>query len=735
MSFAQLLRRYFYSHYVHSGLRVALGVLGLTLVAWATLGPQAAAAVSSGALGTSLTDLPGPLAEKRRIMPAAVVLGTLATLGVGLSAGVPWLNAALVLGITFVSALLLGWGRAALPLSVGTLFVTAMALGSPEAAAEPWRHAGGFLAGAGGYLLWGLVAARVTARRTRQQALAESLHELAEYLRDKAACYVPGADLERCYAQLVRRQTLLVERQQAARDLVLEELRTPADGTLLATLLAAFDIYEAVLSAHTDHALLQRTLAGGDALDFLHELVLKAARALDTVAAALMRDQPPPATLASFKPERFALAWESQRLAALPSTPDTEAARAALAATVAKIERCVQRIAELPAIVQRPVPPAELLGGGDFAAFRSPPLAGLRMILAQAAAPNSPLLRHAVRLCAAIGAALVLGHVLPYEAHGYWIVLTIALVLRPNFSITQQRQKDRLLGNLAGCVLAAALLATQPPAVLLLAAIFVANTVAHAFVTLRYRYTATAGCVIVLLQIHLTGGVSGEVAMVARVFDTVLGGGLSIAASHLLPSWERYAMPTLLRGLLTAAAAHARATLAEPACELDYRLARKRYHDAVVALAGAFERMLAEPPDQQRAVAALERYVALGYLLGTQLVALHMLRLHRGSEFEADAPERLRACAAAVEASLATAAHAIDPQQPLPPEQPPPAVALADTLADDALPGDWHAERLLVRRLALIRASAGELRERAVLLAAAGWNHAQMPPHRQRLNY
>ena len=33
MSFAQLLQRYFYSHYVHSGLRVALGVLGLTLAA------------------------------------------------------------------------------------------------------------------------------------------------------------------------------------------------------------------------------------------------------------------------------------------------------------------------------------------------------------------------------------------------------------------------------------------------------------------------------------------------------------------------------------------------------------------------------------------------------------------------------------------------------------------------------------------------------------------------------
>lgn len=721
MTFAQLLRRYLYSHYVYSGLRVALGVLGLTLLAWALLGPQAALGVSSGALGISLADLPAPLAEKRRIMPAAVVLGTLATLGVGLTAAQPGLNAAVVLGIAFGSALLLAWGRAALPLSVGTLFVTAMALGSPDAQLAPWRHAGLFGAGAVAYLVWGLVLAHLTARRTRQQALAESLHELAGYLRLKAGCYVPGVDLERQYAQLVHQQTVLVERQQAARDLVLEDLRTPADGALLCTLLAAMDIYEAILSAHTDHELLHRAFAQGDALDFLHELVLKAARALDTVAAALMRDQPPPASPACFKPELYALAYEQVRLDARASTPQTEAARAALAATVAKIERCVARIGELPAIVQRPVPPGEVLGGLDFAGFRSPPLAGLKILVAQLAVPHSPLLRHAVRLTVAIGAALALGRVLPYAAHGYWIVLTIALVLRPNFSITQQRQKDRLLGNLAGCVLAAALLAAQPPAVLLLAAIFVANTVAHAFVTLRYRYTATAGCVLVLLQIHLTGGGDGEVAMLARVLDTALGGGLAVAASHLLPSWERYAVPTLLRGLLDAAAAHARATLAEPAVELDYRLARKRYHDAVAALAGAGERMLAEPAAQQRAVAGLERYVALGYLLGTQLVALHLLRMRRGAEFDADAPERLHATAVAVAASLAAAAHAVDPAAPPPPADPPPAAALADTLANDTLEGDWHAERLLVRRLALIRASAEELRQRAVALAAGGW--------------
>src|SRR3546814_1522241 len=40
------------------------------------------------------------------------------------------------------------------------------------------------------------------------------------------------------------------------------------------------------------------------------------------------------------------------------------------------------------------------------------------------------------------------------SAHGYWIVLTILVVMKPGFALTRQRNGWRLAGTLIGCALA-----------------------------------------------------------------------------------------------------------------------------------------------------------------------------------------------------------------------------------------------------------------------------------------
>lgn len=56
---------------------------------------------------------------------------------------------------------------------------------------------------------------------------------------------------------------------------------------------------------------------------------------------------------------------------------------------------------------------------------------------------DSPVLRYALRLAMAMLTGFVLARNLPYAAHGHWILLTTAVVLRPSFSQTRQRHNDR----------------------------------------------------------------------------------------------------------------------------------------------------------------------------------------------------------------------------------------------------------------------------------------------------
>ncbi len=709
MGMVAFLGRYLFSHYLYGGLRVAAGVLGTTLLAFALFGPDVALAVSTGALCVSFADVPEPLGRKWRGLVAALVLGVLGTLALGQSRASDWGPWLVMPAIGFGAGMLVAYGRSAMPLSFVLLFTATMALGTPMAAVQPFAYAALFAAGGLVYLAYALPLARYHAFRTRQQALAECLYELACYLEIKAGFYEPGVDLDRQYGALVRQQAALAERQQAARDLVFERLDSAADATLACTLLASLEVYEEILSSHTDYALLRRVYADSEALAFLRDLILKGAREVEGIAARLMRDREPRPRV-SFKAELFALEHELGRLRAAVASPEAAQAYAALVGARDKVGQAVARIAELHAVARTPVPPQGVLGGADLTPFVGRPSYAPRLLLEQLT-PASPVLRYALRLALALGAGLALTAVLPYAAHGYWIVLTIAVVLRPNFSLTRQRLKDRLAGNLVGCVLAAAILQTEPPPLAVLALIFVANTVAHACVSLRYRYTAIAACVLVLLQIHLLH--PGGFAIAERLLDTLVGVAIAYGFSYVLPSWERTGIRRQALALLDAAAAFAREALAAAPQDLEYRLARKRLHEAVAGLSGAFGRMLAEPAAQHRAVAALERFIALSYLLSAQLVAVRRLLLRRGGEIDAATTARLlHETDAAVQGALRRAS--LEFARPIAETPPPEDTAAAPEPADAA---GWSVERLLERRLALIRDNARELQAIAPALA------------------
>ncbi len=63
---------------------------------------------------------------------------------------------------------------------------------------------------------------------------------------------------------------------------------------------------------------------------------------------------------------------------------------------------------------------------------------------------KAPALRYAIRLALAMMAGLSLTLAFPRFAHANWILLTIALIMRANFSVTSQRRWDRVTGTLIG---------------------------------------------------------------------------------------------------------------------------------------------------------------------------------------------------------------------------------------------------------------------------------------------
>ena len=205
--------------------------------------------------------------------------------------------------------------------------------------------------------------------------------------------------------------------------------------------------------------------------------------------------------------------------------------------------------------------------------------------------------RHAMRLAVVVPTAdlVTTAAGLP---RGYWAAMTAAIVLRPDFTSTFTRSLLRIAGTLVGLGLATALFHFLAPPigwqVLLLTAVAFAL---RCYGPANYGIFAIALTALVVLLLAATGFAPGPV-MVARGINTVIGGGLGLAAYALWPTWERSLVRDALAQLLDSYRAYFRAVCqgyltAPDARELDRsrlaaRLARSNL-DASVA------RLRAEP--------------------------------------------------------------------------------------------------------------------------------------------
>jgi uncharacterized membrane protein YccC len=623
MHYALTPRTFLYSHYFSTGLRTATGVLGLTvLTLWATR-LDIAMVVCIGALCTSLMDLPSPLRHKFNEMLASVILGSAVTLLVSLCAPVHWLLGVMVAVVSFFASMMVAFGRKGMPLQFAALFAMSLAMQTELRPLQALGHAALFMAGGLAYLCYAIVIAWALRRRIKEQVLAEALYELALYVSTKAGFYDIHVDINKQSNALIRRQVVLAERQQAARDLILRGRRNERDQVLLQVHYAMLDLYELVLATHTDYVLLRRQFADADVLTWLRDLVAKAALDIESVAFAITSHRPSVQRV-SYAPELKALA---AALDEMESHPVSGEAIALLRSSYSRISGMVGMIAQLHRATQPQDKDLQLATGADMTPFLTQQRYEFG-VLRDNLRRDSPIFRYSLRVLLAVGVGLLLSEYLPYTSHGYWIVLTIAVILKPTYSMTRQRRRDRVIGTLLGCGLTAAILhVTRSPAVLL-AFLFIATVAGPAFVQIKYRYTAVAASMQILLQISLllpeSTGVVSE-----RLLDTLVGAAIATLCSFVLPSWEYRSLPRLLRNVLQAGVAYIGAArdLLQARVESDfvYRLRRKQFTDHLAALSASLMRMQDEPPSKQRAVEEINQFILQNYLVAAQVAAIRLL--------------------------------------------------------------------------------------------------------------
>jgi uncharacterized membrane protein YgaE (UPF0421/DUF939 family) len=145
----------------------------------------------------------------------------------------------------------------------------------------------------------------------------------------------------------------------------------------------------------------------------------------------------------------------------------------------------------------------------------------------------SPIGKYAFQLSATLAIAAVAYRLL-HIPNGYWVPMTAAIILKPDFHHTFSRGLARLFGTLLGVILSASLAAALHPGPLLQATFCVIFAwLSYALIKVNYGLFAICITCYVTILLAMAGYPILPVVQ-ARLLDTALAGALSLLV-YLLP--------------------------------------------------------------------------------------------------------------------------------------------------------------------------------------------------------
>ncbi|MDF4004629.1 FUSC family protein [Luteibacter sp. PPL552] len=514
--------------------------------------------IAAGALDTMFSDQPGPYQQRLiRLLLAALAAGAASLVGFLIGGLIlPMTLACIVCG--FFGGLLVVFGPDIARVGMTSMLLLVITAATPTDL--PHALYGGLLIFAGGMLLALFSIAEWPLQRYRPERMA------------LAGVYRGLADLAR-KPQKDGEAPGLSDAMNVLQDTLLG--RHHAHGRAMEAFRVLLDLAERIRLELIAMAELE-TRRDGMGEMFRHD----AARVLAAVAEAIDAAEPPQRAeraLATLRASERALLGG---VTGLGLTAHIQALSGQLAAVVRNANWAGSRGEERAQRAETTLP--ETLRSASA-------LATLRANIT----PGSVAFRHAVRCAVLLALAFVLSRHFGLP-HGYWLPMTAAIVLRPDFAATFNFGLLRVVGTVLGLVLTTFLLRITPDEVWAHIAVMGVLCVAFRYLAGAHygiAVTALTGTVVVLLSFE---GVDPDAAMYDRVLNTALGSGLALIAYVLWPSWERHRARHALSDMLRAYADYLDA-LAGPDDRARRHGVRMATRTARTNALASVDRMRAEP--------------------------------------------------------------------------------------------------------------------------------------------
>jgi uncharacterized membrane protein (TIGR01666 family) len=612
---AKEIKYFFYSQALADGFRTSFAILLPALVGLYFDAFQTGLTISLGCMCVSLTDAPGPVIHKRNgmlfccgfIFLIAVITGfarlNVYTLGLE------------IIVTSFFFSMFNVYGTRAASVGNSGILIMILTMDSSLTVSQILPHALLILAGGIFYTVLSLLLHALRPYRISQRVLGNSLREMAVYLSIKTDFYDESMDLVANYKRLVGQQIIVHEKQDAVRELLFKtrqivEETTSEGRKLVFVFTEAVDLFENITATYYDYDELRKQFAGTGALKLINATLTKTTAELDAIGFAIQSN-------ADFHPS-FDYTEELNDLKRKMEViiPKGETNALVLRKILVNIRTLFTGLINISQYFQKNITVRRTRV--DSSKFVSHQPLDPKIILDNFSFQSSTF-RHALRVCIACIAGFMVAKIIDYGHHSYWLLLTIAFILKPAFSLTKQRNIQRIIGTFIGGIIGVLILTLTHDKTIHF--IFLVTFMLGTYSFMRIKYLVMVICTTpyILILFSFLGGEYKSV-IEERLLDTAVGCAIAFSASYFLfPRWETEQLRKNMQGIVRANANYLQKILdalsGYRVSMLDYKLARKDVYLNSANLSATFQRMLSEPKSKQGAEKDIHQFVVLNHIL------------------------------------------------------------------------------------------------------------------------
>ncbi len=630
MDYIREYKSFINSYNLSGAVRITFGIIFPAIVLSYFSNLSAGIVVSLGAMCVGNTDNPGPIHHRRNGMIACSLIVFAVTLLTGLASGYPLLTGAMIFFFCFLFSMMGIYGSRASSIGLNALLVMVLNIDRRHQGLDILWNAVYVLAGGTWYTVLSLLLYSFRPYRLTQQALGDCVQATAGYLRIKASFYSRGVDYDKSYRQLVEEQIDVHQKQELVRELLFKSRSIVRESThigrvMVMIFLDIVDLFERVMTSQQDYPSLHRDFDDSPILEEYRLLILDMAAELDAIGIALKSVRPSVET--PFLSSRIR---EVKEFLARFRDEHRTAGNVEGFIGLRQIWESLQDIADRLHTLHGYTGYSDSLGKApgspeDYQLFVSHQDVSQKLFIGNLNL-GSNIFRHSLRMGIATLAGYLISRFLPL-GHGYWILLTIIVILKPAYSLTKKRNYERLVGTLAGALTGLLIIyfIRDRTALFVLMILFMIGT--YTFLRTNYLVCVILLTPYVLLLFHLLYPLDFSLILSDRVIDTAIGSGIAFLANiFLVPSWEheqiRNYMIRIIEDNLRYFTDVAGAFLGKPVSVTRYKLSRKRAFVSLANLSDAFSRMLSEPRSKQKDARSMHQFVVSNHMLTSHIATL-----------------------------------------------------------------------------------------------------------------